>query len=116
MVRHGTPKIINQTISNSRNYTFLVAESFLKIDNPSICHHAFLLHGPYWSYFDLQTLSLTSRPLKRKDKISRIFEIVLFNIMVSQKGKFRTECFLSDLFFAQKSLPRTSKKLHIYNA
>ena len=87
MGRHGTPKIINQTISNFRNYTFPVAESFLEIDNHSFYHHALLLHGPYWSYFDLQTLFLTSRPLKSKDKISRISKIVLFIIMVSQKGK-----------------------------
>jgi len=87
MGRHGAPKIINQTISNSINYIFLVTESFLEIDNHSICRHAVVLYGPYWSDFDLQTLSLTSRPLKTKDKFSRISEIVLFIIMVSQKGK-----------------------------
>ena len=86
MGRHGTLKIINQTISNSRNYTFLVAESFLKIDNPSICSHALLLHGPYWSYFDLQTFSLTSKALKGKNRILRISEIVLSLLWFPKKG------------------------------
>ena len=108
MRRHGTYKIINLTAKNSRNYTFLFVESLLGIDNPSICRHALLLHEPYWSYFDLQTLSLTSRSLKSKYRISKISEIVLFIIMVSQKEKFRTwlrtECFFEWSILRPKNL------------